>query len=86
MVFVVVMIVFCFLIFVFFFKVKIFLVCGGIIYFLIYLLYVFIFIWEEVGSVNVLGKEKMVVSFFFIFVFGLGVRYFVIYEEEGVGM
>lgn len=86
MVFAVVTIVFCFLISVFFSKAKISSACGGIIYFLTYLPYVFISIREEAGSVNVSGKEKMAASLFSTSAFGLGARYFAIYEEEGVGM
>ncbi|XP_020626914.1 ATP-binding cassette sub-family A member 2-like isoform X2 [Orbicella faveolata] len=86
MVFAVVTIVLCFLISVFFSKAKISSACGGIIYFLTYLPYVFISIREEAGSVNVSGKEKMAASLFSTSAFGLGARYFAIYEEEGVGM
>ena len=32
------------------------------------------------------GKEKMAASLFSTSAFGLGARYFAIYEEEGVGM
>lgn len=86
MVFAVVTIVFCFLISVFFSKAKLAAACGGIIYFLTYLPYVFISIREEAGRVNVSGKEKMAASLLSTSAFGLGARYFAIYEEEGVGV
>ena len=86
MVFAVVTIVFCFLISVFFSKAKLAAACGGIIYFLTYLPYVFISIREEAGNVNVSGKEKMAASLLSTSAFGLGARYFAIYEEEGVGV
>ena len=86
MAFAVVTIVFCFLISVFFSKAKLAAACGGIIYFLTYLPYVFISIREEAGSVNVSGKEKMAASLLSTSAFGLGARYFAIYEEEGVGV
>jgi len=86
MIFAVVTIVLCFLISVFFSKARVSSACGGIIYFLTYLPYVFISIREEAGSVNVSGKEKMAASLFSTSAFGLGARYFAIYEEEGVGM
>lgn len=86
MVFAVVTIVFCFLISVFFSKAKLASACGGIIYFLTYLPYVFISIREEAGNVNVPGKEKMAASLLSTSAFGLGARYFAIYEEEGVGV
>lgn len=86
MVFAVVTIVFCFLISVFFSKAKLASACGGIIYFLTYLPYVFISIREEAGFMNVSGKEKMAASLLSTSAFGLGARYFAIYEEEGVGV
>nr|XP_058969338.1 ATP-binding cassette sub-family A member 2-like [Pocillopora verrucosa] len=86
MTFAVVTIIFCFLISVFFSKAKLASACGGIIYFLTYLPYVFISIREEAGFVNVSGKEKMAASLLSTSAFGLGARYFAIYEEEGVGV
>lgn len=35
---------------------------------------------------NVSGKEKMAASLLSTSAFGLGARYFAIYEEEGVGV
>ena len=86
MTFAVVTIIFCFLISVFFSKAKLASACGGIIYFLTYLPFVFISIREEAGFVNVSGKEKMAASLLSTSAFGLGARYFAIYEEEGVGV
>lgn len=86
MMFAIVTIVFCFLISVLFSKAKLASACGGIIYFLTYLPYVFISIREEAGFVNVSAKEKMAASLLSTSAFGLGARYFAIYEEEGVGV
>ena len=86
MAFAVVTIVFCFLISVFFSKAKLASACGGIIYFLTYLPYVFISIREEAGFVNVKAREKIAASLLSTSAFGLGARYFAIYEEQGVGV
>ena len=86
MMFAVVTIVFCFLISVFFSKAKLAAACGGIVYFLTYLPYVFISIREGIGSANVSANEKMAASLLSTSAFGLGARYFAIYEEEGVGV
>ena len=86
MMFAVVTIVFCFLISVFFSKAKLAAACGGIVYFLTYLPYVFISIREGIVSANVSANEKMAASLLSTSAFGLGARYFAIYEEEGVGV
>lgn len=86
MLFVIATIVFCFLVSVFFSKAKLAAACGGIIYFLTYMPYVFISIREEGAGVNITNQEKVAASLFSTTAFGLGARYFALYEEEGIGV
>ena len=86
MLFATVTIVFCFLVSVFFSKAKLAAACGGIIYFLTYMPYVFISIREEGAGVKISNQEKVAASLFSTTAFGLGARYFALYEEEGVGV
>lgn len=81
-VFVVVIILQCFLISIFFFRVNLVVVCGGIIYFMLYLFYVLCVVWQDyVGFIF-----KIFVSLLFFVVFGFGCEYFVFFEEQGIGV
>ena len=76
---------FCFLMSVFFSKAKLAAACGGIIYFLTYMPYVFISI-REGAHVNVASGWKSFASLFSTTAFGLGARYFALYEQDGKGL
>lgn len=56
----VVLFVFSFLVFVLYFKVKLVLVCGGIIYFLSYVFYMYVAIREEVVYDKIIVFEKCI--------------------------
>lgn len=86
MLFAIVTIVFCFLVSAFFSKAKLAAACGGIIYFLTYMPYVFISIREGAGHVTINIPEKMAASLLSTSAFGLGARYFALYEEQGEGV
>ncbi|XP_065067747.1 ATP-binding cassette sub-family A member 2-like [Rhopilema esculentum] len=76
---------FCFLLSVFFSKAKLAAACGGIIYFLTYMPYVLISI-REGAHVNVDSAWKSLASLFSTTAFGLGARYFALYEQDGKGL
>eukprot|EP00794_Sanderia_malayensis_P015936 gene15936-17537_t len=76
---------FCFLLSVFFSKAKLAAACGGIIYFLTYMPYVFISI-REGAHVKVASTWKSLASLFSTTAFGLGARYFALYEQDGKGL
>eukprot|EP00111_Clytia_hemisphaerica_P002239 TCONS_00006276-protein len=80
-------IMFCFLISIFFSKAKLAAACGGIIYFVTYMPYIFISI-QEGGSnhIDVSSNFKTVASLFSTTAFGLGARYFALFEQNGVGL
>ena len=79
-------IVFCFLISVFFSKAKLAAACGGIIYFLTYMPYVFISIREDAAKVRLGSVAKSFASLFSTTAFGLASRYFALYEEQSIGV
>ncbi|CAB3983284.1 ATP-binding cassette sub-family A member 2 isoform X4 [Paramuricea clavata] len=79
-------IVFCFLISVFFSKAKLAAACGGIIYFLTYMPFVFISIREDAAKVKLSGLTKSFASLFSTTAFGLASRYFALYEEQSIGV
>jgi len=76
---------FCFLISVFFSKAKLAAACGGIIYFLTFMPYVLISI-REGAHVKVDSAWKSFASLFSTTAFGLGARYFALYEQDGKGL
>ena len=80
-------IMFCFLISIFFSKAKLAAACGGIIYFVTYMPYIFISI-QEGGSnhIDVSSNFETVASLFSTTAFGLGARYFALFEQNGVGL
>ncbi|GAB6026560.1 ATP-binding cassette sub- A member 1 [Chamberlinius hualienensis] len=55
---------------------------GGIIFFITYLPYPFLILWEE----ELVGWEKAIVSIFSNVAFGFGCSYFAQYEEIGIGL
>ena len=79
-------IVFCFLISVFFSKAKLAAACGGIIYFLTYMPFVFISIREDAANASIGSVSKSVASLFSTTAFGLASRYFALYEEQSIGV
>ena len=78
---------FCFLISIFFSKAKLAAACGGIIYFVTYMPYVFISI-QEGGSNHMYidSSYKTIASLFSTTAFGLGARYFALFEQNGAGV
>jgi ATP-binding cassette subfamily A (ABC1) protein 2 len=86
MLFAIATIVFCFLISVFFSKAKLAAACGGIIYFLTYMPFVFISIREDAAKVRLSGLTKSFASLFSTTAFGLASRYFALYEEQSIGI
>ncbi|XP_048586908.1 ATP-binding cassette sub-family A member 2 isoform X2 [Nematostella vectensis] len=86
MLFAIVTIVFCFLISAFFSKAKLAAACGGIIYFLTYMPFVFVSIREGAAHATIESSEKMAISLLSTSAFGLGARYFALYEEQGEGV
>jgi len=80
-------IMFCFLISIFFSKAKLAAACGGIIYFVTYMPYIFISI-QEGGSnhIDIGSGFKTLCSLFSTTAFGLGARYFALFEQNGVGL
>lgn len=78
---------FCFLISIFFSKAKLAAACGGIIYFVTYMPYVFISIQERgIGHENIGFNFKTMASLFSTTAFGLGARYFALHEQNGIGV
>ena len=77
---------FCFLLSVFFSKAKLAAACGGIVYFLTYMPYVFISIREGGAHINISAAWKMFASLLSTTAFGLGARYFALFEQNGSGV
>ncbi|XP_038064112.1 ATP-binding cassette sub-family A member 2-like isoform X2 [Patiria miniata] len=78
---------FCFLVSVLFSKAKLAAACAGIIYFTSYVPCLYIAIREEsLAYVDISSSLKTVVSLLSTTAFGLGARYFALYEENGVGI
>ncbi|XP_016898579.1 ATP-binding cassette sub-family A member 2 isoform X2 [Cynoglossus semilaevis] len=79
-------IMFCFLVSVIYSKAKLASACGGIIYFLSYVPYMYIAIREEVAHDKITAFEKCIASLMSTTAFGLGSKYFALYEVAGVGI
>ncbi|XP_042333674.1 ATP-binding cassette sub-family A member 2 isoform X3 [Sceloporus undulatus] len=79
-------IMFCFLISVLYSKAKLASACGGIIYFLSYVPYMYVAIREEVAHDKITAFEKCIASLMSTTAFGLGSKYFALYEVAGVGI
>uniref|UniRef100_A0A3B4BC57 ATP-binding cassette sub-family A member 2 n=1 Tax=Periophthalmus magnuspinnatus TaxID=409849 RepID=A0A3B4BC57_9GOBI len=79
-------IMFCFLVSVLYSKAKLASACGGIIYFLSYVPYMYIAIREEVAHDKITAFEKCIASLMSTTAFGLGSKYFALYEVAGVGI
>ncbi|XP_068460547.1 ATP-binding cassette sub-family A member 2 isoform X2 [Clinocottus analis] len=79
-------IMFCFLVSVIYSKAKLASACGGIIYFLSYVPYMYVAIREEVAHDKITAFEKCIASLMSTTAFGLGSKYFALYEVAGVGI
>uniref|UniRef100_A0A8C6Y841 ATP-binding cassette sub-family A member 2 n=1 Tax=Naja naja TaxID=35670 RepID=A0A8C6Y841_NAJNA len=79
-------IMFCFLVSVLYSKAKVASACGGIIYFLSYVPYMYVAIREEVAHDKITAFEKCIASLMSTTAFGLGSKYFALYEMSGVGI
>uniref|UniRef100_A0A3B3QVD2 ATP-binding cassette sub-family A member 2 n=1 Tax=Paramormyrops kingsleyae TaxID=1676925 RepID=A0A3B3QVD2_9TELE len=79
-------IMFCFLVSVIYSKAKLASACGGIIYFLSYVPYMYVAIREEVAHDRITAFEKCIASLMSTTAFGLGSKYFALYEVAGVGI
>uniref|UniRef100_A0A4W4HDR5 ATP-binding cassette sub-family A member 2 n=1 Tax=Electrophorus electricus TaxID=8005 RepID=A0A4W4HDR5_ELEEL len=79
-------IMFCFLVSVMYSKAKLASACGGIIYFLSYVPYMYVAIREEVAHDKITAFEKCIASLMSTTAFGLGSKYFALYEVAGVGI
>ncbi|XP_056274461.1 ATP-binding cassette sub-family A member 2 isoform X1 [Pseudoliparis swirei] len=79
-------IMFCFLVSVVYSKAKLASACGGIIYFLSYVPYMYVAIREEVAHDKITAFEKCIASLMSTTAFGLGSKYFALYEVAGVGI
>ncbi|XP_043914151.1 ATP-binding cassette sub-family A member 2 [Protopterus annectens] len=79
-------IMFCFLVSVLYSKAKLASACGGIIYFLSYVPYMYVAIREEVAHDKITAFEKCIASLMSTTAFGLGSKYFALYEVSGVGI
>ncbi|XP_074871184.1 ATP-binding cassette sub-family A member 2 isoform X2 [Carettochelys insculpta] len=79
-------IMFCFLVSVLYSKAKLASACGGIIYFLSYVPYMYVAIREEVAHDRITAFEKCIASLMSTTAFGLGSKYFALYEVAGVGI
>ncbi|MEE6504928.1 hypothetical protein FKM82_005378, partial [Ascaphus truei] len=79
-------IMFCFLVSVLYSKAKVASACGGIIYFLSYVPYMYVAIREEVAHDKITAFEKCIASLMSTTAFGLGSKYFALYEVAGVGI
>ncbi|MBN3299367.1 ABCA2 protein, partial [Amia calva] len=79
-------IMFCFLVSVMYSKAKVASACGGIIYFLSYVPYMYVAIREEVAHDKITAFEKCIASLMSTTAFGLGSKYFALYEVAGVGI
>ncbi|KAI8512473.1 ATP-binding cassette sub- A member 2 [Branchiostoma belcheri] len=67
-------------------KAKVAAACGGIIYFLSYVPYMYVAIREEVANDKITAAEKSVACLMSTTAFGLGAKYFALYEESGTGI
>ncbi|XP_078106456.1 ATP-binding cassette sub-family A member 2 [Sander vitreus] len=79
-------IMFCFLVSVIYSKAKLASACGGIVYFLSYVPYMYVAIREEVAHDKITAFEKCIASLMSTTAFGLGSKYFALYEVAGVGI
>ncbi|XP_075415886.1 ATP-binding cassette sub-family A member 2 isoform X2 [Tenrec ecaudatus] len=79
-------IMFCFLVSVLYSKAKLASACGGIVYFLSYVPYMYVAIREEVAHDRITAFEKCIASLMSTTAFGLGSKYFALYEVAGVGI
>ncbi|XP_036983617.2 ATP-binding cassette sub-family A member 2 isoform X2 [Artibeus jamaicensis] len=79
-------IMFCFLVSVLYSKAKLASACGGIVYFLSYVPYMYVAIREEVAHDKITAFEKCIASLMSTTAFGLGSKYFALYEVAGVGI
>ncbi|XP_039200906.1 ATP-binding cassette sub-family A member 2 isoform X2 [Crotalus tigris] len=79
-------IMFCFLVSVLYSRAKLASACGGIIYFLSYVPYMYVAIREEVAHDKITAFEKCIASLMSTTAFGLGSKYFALYEMSGVGI
>uniref|UniRef100_A0A8C5B4G6 ATP-binding cassette, sub-family A (ABC1), member 2 n=1 Tax=Gadus morhua TaxID=8049 RepID=A0A8C5B4G6_GADMO len=79
-------IMFCFLVSVIYSKAKLASACGGIVYFLSYVPYMYVAIREEVAHDKITAFEKCIASLMSTTAFGLGSKYFALYEVSGVGI
>uniref|UniRef100_A0A3P9P3H1 ATP-binding cassette sub-family A member 2 n=1 Tax=Poecilia reticulata TaxID=8081 RepID=A0A3P9P3H1_POERE len=75
-----------FLVSVIYSKAKLASACGGIIYFLSYVPYMYVAIREEVAHDKITAFEKCIASLMSTTAFGLGSKYFALYEVAGVGI
>ncbi|XP_015427825.1 PREDICTED: ATP-binding cassette sub-family A member 2 [Myotis davidii] len=75
-----------FLVSVLYSKAKLASACGGIIYFLSYVPYMYVAIREEVAHDKITAFEKCIASLMSTTAFGLGSKYFALYEVAGVGI
>ncbi|XP_078606520.1 ATP-binding cassette sub-family A member 2-like isoform X1 [Branchiostoma floridae x Branchiostoma japonicum] len=67
-------------------KAKVAAACGGIIYFLSYVPYMYVAIREEVANDKITAVEKSIACLMSTTAFGLGAKYFALYEESGTGI
>uniref|UniRef100_A0A672YJR4 ATP binding cassette subfamily A member 2 n=1 Tax=Sphaeramia orbicularis TaxID=375764 RepID=A0A672YJR4_9TELE len=79
-------IMFCFLVSVIYSKAKLASACGGIIYFLSYVPYMYVAIREEVAHDKITAFEKCIASLMSTHRLRLGSKYFALYEVAGVGI
>uniref|UniRef100_S4RFW8 ABC transporter domain-containing protein n=1 Tax=Petromyzon marinus TaxID=7757 RepID=S4RFW8_PETMA len=77
---------FCFLVSVLYSKARMAAACGGIMYFLSYVPYMYVAIREEVAHDKITAFEKCIASLMSTTAFGLGAKYFALYEVAGVGI
>ncbi|XP_070532576.1 ATP-binding cassette sub-family A member 2-like [Ptychodera flava] len=86
MVFAVATTMYCFMVSALFSKAKLAAACAGILYFISYVPYLYIALREEVVSENVPVYTKSLASVLSTTAFGIGSKYFSLYEEQGVGI
>uniref|UniRef100_UPI00358F4AA8 ATP-binding cassette sub-family A member 2 isoform X1 n=1 Tax=Myxine glutinosa TaxID=7769 RepID=UPI00358F4AA8 len=77
---------FCFLVSVLYSKAKLAAACAGIAYFLSYVPYMYVAIREEVAHDHITATQKCIASLMSTTAFGLGAKYFALYEMAGVGI
>nr|XP_006817327.1 PREDICTED: ATP-binding cassette sub-family A member 2-like [Saccoglossus kowalevskii] len=79
-------IMFCFMVSSLFSKAKLAAACAGILYFISYVPYLYIALREEVVGEAIPFVSKSFASMLSTSAFGIGAKYFALYEEEGVGL